>query len=366
MPSLLAHIVTWNSPSCTARCIEALLAQKGFVDGQIKIVLTDNASSNEVPEKLVKEFAGRLQIFRNNQNLGFCAAHNRGAQLFLNGPWDYFLIINPDLRLEKNALFQLMQALERRPEAGSACPKLYRADDNLEPIEPRTLDAAGIYMTPTLRHFDRGSGEIENGAYDEECFVFGGSGACLLMRRRFVEDMLFEAGSAEKVVERIYPQLAGDRELRAPLFDEAFFAYREDADLAWRAQLLGWKCIFVPSAVGYHKRVVLPERRKHLPAELNLYGVRNRFLLQLNNFSWQLWRAVVPGLIWRNMLVVLGAVFKERSSLPALRQVVMLGPRALRRRRLVFERRRERLRGRADGPSIGRWFNSRPWSEPLE
>ena len=68
-------------------------------------------------------------------------------------------------------------------------------------------------------------------------------------------------------------------------FDEDFFAFREDADLAWRAQLMGWKCLYVPSAVAWHVRRVTPERREQLPHEINWHSVKNRFLMRGKNAS---------------------------------------------------------------------------------
>ena len=101
-----------------------------------------------------------------------------------------------------------------------------------------------------------------------------------------------------------------------------------------RAEKLGWGCLYVPTAVAYHVRNVLPERRKQLPPEINLHGVRNRFLLQLNNYSFsERPLAFLAGVLLRNIAVVLGVFLVERSSLEALRQVVALLPRALARRR---------------------------------
>jgi GT2 family glycosyltransferase len=64
-------------------------------------------------------------------------------------------------------------------------------------------------------------------------------------------------------------------------FDEDFFVYREDADVAWRAQLMGWKCLYAPYAKGYHVRNALPGNRRALPPEINMHSVKNRFLLRM-------------------------------------------------------------------------------------
>ena len=61
--------------------------------------------------------------------------------------------------------------------------------------------------------------------------------------------------------------------------------YREDADVAWRAQLMGWRCLYVPYARGYHVRKVLPGNRRALPPEINMHSVKNRFLMRIKNIS---------------------------------------------------------------------------------
>ena len=67
------------------------------------------------------------------------------------------------------------------------------------------------------------------------------------------------------------------------VFDEDFFAYREDADLAWRLQGFGHRALYVPGAVAYHRRSVTPERRRSLSATVNRHSVKNRFLLRIHH-----------------------------------------------------------------------------------
>jgi GT2 family glycosyltransferase len=66
--------------------------------------------------------------------------------------------------------------------------------------------------------------------------------------------------------------------------------YREDADVAWRAQLLGWRCIYTPHARGYHVRNVLPGNRRALPPVINMHSVKNRFLMRMKNITGDLYR----------------------------------------------------------------------------
>src|SRR5438093_615075 len=76
----------------------------------------------------------------------------------------------------------------------------------------------------------------------------------------------------------------------ADFFDPDFFVYREDADVAWRAQLLGWRAIYTPGAVAWHVRSVLPGNRLAVPAAINMHSVKNRFLMRIKNMTPDLYR----------------------------------------------------------------------------
>ena len=166
-----------------------------------------------------------------------------------------------------------------------------------------------------------------------------------------IKDLILPPDLDCSYLHNLYPQLAKNVEDRAQLLDEAFFAYREDADLAWRAQLFGWKCIYTPLAIVTHRRVVLPERRGSLDSELNLLGVRNRFLLQLNNLDMSASLSVIIyGLVIRNFLVLVAVILTERSSFPAIRQVCGLMKRALQIRKWIRQRRTVSAR------NFDRWY----------
>ena len=151
-----------------------------------------------------------------------------------------------------------------------------------------------------------------------------------MLRRAAIESLLLPHTPYDVALGRMFPTTKAGLAQRAQLFDEAFFAYREDADLAWRAQRLGWRCRYCPTALAYHTRVVVPERRSELPKSLNRHSVRNRFLLQLNHYSpWVAWGAFIEGFLVRNVLVLMGVLLTERSSLGALRELFALAPRAL-------------------------------------
>ena len=182
---------------------------------------------------------------------------------------------------------------------GVVCGKLLRAAPDLGVLEQRRIDSTGIHFTPNLRHFDRGWNEPDDGRYGKMEYVFGASAAAALYRRDMIADISLDDG----------------------FFDPEFFAYREDADVAWRAQLYGWRCLYVPDAVGYHVRRVVPENRWRTPAVLRMHSVKNRFLMRIKNMTPDLYRRWWLPIAMRDIAVLGGCVLAEPRSLAAFWQV---------------------------------------------
>lgn len=332
--NIFVHIVTYNSAEVIESCVSSLLSQEGYELGRnLTIEVTDNASEDNTLEKV--EALSGVACYRNEFNMGFCAAHNQGASRFLASKAEIFLVLNPDTVVTPSAFLNFTRSFEPSLRVGAATGKLLRIDSGPRPV----IDSTGIVFTKALRHFDRGEEELDNGQYDRSLEVAGGTGACLFLTREFICDVSFRAPYDEDLG-NVYPELMSGREERVQLFDEAFFAYREDADLAWRARLLGWRYRYLPEVVIYHGRRVTSTRRHSLPALINLLGVRNRFLLQLNNLSLLIEsRCLLEGFLMRNALVIIGTVLRERTSLPAFKHLWLLRRRALARRREIFQRR---------------------------
>lgn len=335
--SVYIHFLAFNSINTHGRdVLEASLNSINVQENiDAEIVVTDNASTdstytdlNDLNKKL------EFNLKRNESNLGFCGAHNKELLDFLSSDKEFFLITTHDVSFTPQAIYTLCEALENNKEYSFATPLFYRADEKLNPIEPKIVDASGMNLNNTLRHFD-----INTLPENELTTVFGGTGAALLINRDAIKKLVLDTPNENKSLYRIYPELEKNSTERIQLFDEAFFAYREDADLAWRASLLNIKTVCVKSAIAYHKRFVLPERRSILPDKINALGVRNRFLLQINNYSiTQFPEAFFAGVVFRNLLVIIAVIVKERSSLIAFKELFILRKRAFKRRKVLFER----------------------------
>ena len=349
-------IVTWNSARYLEECFAAL-AKQDYRD--LDVVIVDNASEDGT-RALLREVEAKWRVIYNEKNVGFAAGQNQAIRASRG---NYVLCLNPDVVLSPNFITQLMaSAGESCFDAGVFCGKLLRWDPaaltgqgfqprrptsrgtpsgaegdvpqglkptsltdlngtpegvplqnpplqnpsedvrvqehilekasgtETDPRKTNIIDSTGIYFTPNMRHLDRGAEEIDRGQYDRPQYVFGASGAAAFFRRSFIDDVSVEG----------------------EFFDEEFFAFREDADLAWRAQLMGWKCLYVPTAVAWHVRRVTPERRENLPLIINWHSAKNRFLMRGKNASgWLCWRLFLP-VASRDLMTFGYAVVRDR------------------------------------------------------
>ena len=305
-PLVSVNIVTFNSAGDIAACLESLRQQTYT---EIEIHIFDNASTDHTL-KAIEPFEADYLV-RSPINTGFCKAHNELAARF---PSEYVLFLNPDTIARPTFIEELVRALDARPDAASASGKLLRMDG-------KTLDSTGMIMLPEQRHLDRGAGQPDEGQFENPEEIFGPSGAAAMYRRSALEDAAIDG----------------------QYFDEDFFAYREDADLAWRCRLLGWTSIYVPAAVALHRRRVTPERRSILPSEINYHSVKNRFLLRLNNMTWAEYRRDFWRITVRDAAVIGYVILREWSSIPALFYVIRHLPRLLTKRRAIQARRRDVL-----------------------
>ncbi len=319
-------IVTFNSGRYIRRCLENALLQ----DYQrLRIIVVDNASSDDTPA-ILKSFEDSVKIVYNRVNTGFAAAQNQAIALANTG---WCLTLNPDLLLPPTFVSTLVSAAMLDDSIGSACGRLLAMSPALLPIDPPVFDSTGIYVTPNMRHFDRGSLQPDAGQYNEAEFVFGATGAACLYRQTMIEDI----------------------SLNGEFFDNDFFAYREDADVAWRAQLLGWKCLYVPTAVAHHVRSVLPSNRSQLPAVINMHSVKNRWLLRIKNITPDLYRRHWFAITVRDLAVIAGCLLREWRSLRAFVLVARMWRRTWQKRRLIMQKRRA---------AVSNWFANTPVSYP--
>jgi GT2 family glycosyltransferase len=208
------------------------------------VVVVDNGSKDRSLE-LLKSCYPSVKVVALQRNLGFAGAVNRGIEASAG---EFVAVLNNDVEAHPRWLEELRAALIEHAEAGSAGPKMLRY------FERNQINILGLRLNRTGEIELVGAGEDDHGQYDQARYVFGVSAGAALYRRK----MLDEIG----------------------LFDEEFFANHEDVDLAFRAQLAGYKALYVPSALAYHMVGSTIRRRRYLPTYLNN---RNKILFFWKN-----------------------------------------------------------------------------------
>ncbi len=333
MPEPLVSIglVTWNSAAYLPGCLGAL-ARQGYAN--LELIVVDNASTDD-SLALVAQYYPHAIVIVNADNTGFCHAHNQAIKA---SKGVYYMPLNPDVFLMPDFLLETTHAMDLDNTIGQVSGKLYRVSDISEVGSSRILDSVGMFFTPNQRHFDRGAGETDIGQYDRLEYIFGVSGAAAFYRRAALEDTGIDG----------------------EYFDESFFAYREDADLSWRMQLMGWKAVYTPHARAYHIRSLRGDaHRKDIDAAINMHSVKNRFLMRIKNQTWMNGvRFFLPAL-WRDLMVIGYVVLSEHSSLPAFWLLFRLYSETLRKRKAIMGKRR------VSDIYIGQWFTQKAVSFDL-
>jgi GT2 family glycosyltransferase len=269
---VLIQIVTWNSRFFIENCLNSVFEQT-YQDFSVLII--DNASRDKTVDFVREKYGERKNLFimENARNLGFAAAHNQGFNITQS---KFILVLNPDVVLPEDFLKKMTQFMKSKQRLGSCSPKLlkmrfFQDEIKITTSKTKIIDSAGLLLFKNGRIVDRGEGEEDRGQYDQIATAFGGSGACVFYQRRALEDVKM-------------PMARGYE-----YFDQDFFAYKEDVDLAWRLNLRNWKNFYFPGAQAYHFRAGAPRsRRKKQPAYVNFYSFRNHLWLLIKNLHFSL------------------------------------------------------------------------------
>jgi GT2 family glycosyltransferase len=299
-----AVVITWNSASVVRGCLESLRAEGDAISG---ITVVDNGSEDG-SARLVREICPHATLIENNVNLGFAAGANQGITA---SQGEYILLLNPDISFRPGFTAALVDALEKDPSAGSASPKLVRPGGG-------TIDSAGLMMRKDRKALDRGRDEPDDGRFDEPCRVFGACGAAALFRRSMLDDV---------------------KEGRE-YFDESFFSYKEDVDLAWRADLLGWNALYVPSAVAEHGRGWKASSRSAVPRFIRRHSHKNRYLTIMKDDDPANLVLHLPHLLLYEVKLFAYALFFEPFLFLAFGDIIRLWGVTMEKRRALMARRR--------------------------
>jgi GT2 family glycosyltransferase len=327
-------IVNWNGRRWLPRCIAAL--RRSTVP--VNITVVDNASTDGSADLIAAEFVD-VELIRTGRNAGYAEGANIGIAA---GSARCVFVMNPDVIVDPDYLEALRDALASDARIGAAQGRLFAltpAEFDAGTLPRQTLDSAGHVIRRSRMVVDRGQGEADGPRYDAAASIFSACGAALLLRRAMLDDIA----------------VGGE------VFAAAFFAYKEDIDLGWRARLLGWDVLYVPDAVAHHVRAVplgtaawrgmSPFARRH--------SWKNHYLLMLRNDRVADLLRALPFVAGWELFRLGHALLRDPRVLGGWTDVVRLLPATLRARRIIMRRRR------TPAAQMRRWFGADPVPAPI-
>lgn len=212
-PKISVIIPNWNGIDVLECCLRSLECQ---TFRSFEVIVVDNGSDDNSVFFLEENFQN-IKIIQLSRNFGFSVAVNRGIEAAIG---DFIFLLNNDVEVKEDCLERLVDALEKYSHIPVFACKMFYFDVR------DIINDAGDFFSAYGFAFQRGNKEKDVGQYDKEDYIFSACAGAALYRRDIFNDV--------------------------GLFDEDFFAYIEDVDFGFRAQLFGYKSLFIPSAVVYH------------------------------------------------------------------------------------------------------------------
>ncbi len=313
MPKVQIQIVTHNSQRHLESLFQGIAKQQpapaeaGGVDFNVLVI--DNASTDGTVEMLERNFdvipahAGiqkfnvvnpgsrvkrgmTIRLITNQDNKGFARAHNQG---FAECQAPYVLVLNPDVEPQPGCLAEMVRMMESDDRIAAVTPKLYKT----LPFGGKSgiIDSYGIKMLAWGQVANIGENSLENAKFEPTEKVWGVSGACALYRLAALEAVKDEHG----------------------IFDDRFWMYKEDVDLAWRLNRAGFQCALAPKAVALHQRSVQKGDRKTRADKFKQESIKNHLLMLRKNLSLRDWWRLPLIIMYECLKFIFITVFETRN-----------------------------------------------------
>lgn len=211
-------IINWNGVNYLKDCLPSI-AKQDYKN--VELILIDNASSDNSVGYVKKHFPN-TKIVINDKNYGFAEANNIG---FKEVTGEYVLFLNNDTVVTKDFLSVLVKEINTDEKIGGIQSKILLMD------KPDHYDSIGAYLTNTgiLYHYGVSKKVAKN--YEKKIDIFSAKGACMLFKKKVLDNIL----------------------VNGELYDKRYFAYFEETDMCHRVWLAGYKIIYTPDSLIYHK-----------------------------------------------------------------------------------------------------------------
>jgi GT2 family glycosyltransferase len=343
LPKITINILTWNAAKYLKPCLDAALNQD-YENFEI-LIIDNNSQDNTVKilKKYLQKNSKKIRFLKNNRNVGFAAGHNRGIQ---ETDGKYVMLLNQDAILTKSFLSQAVQIMEKDSQIAALQPQVLKYDFNKN--KPKNIfDTTGLVMLRNRRIINRGQGQQKNNQYNKKEEIFGADGAVPIYRRKALEDVSL-------------PSFQKKNHFKNEIFDENFFAYKEDVDLAWRLRLYGWKAVYAPQVVAYHERGAgesasrkafdIIKERRNISLFSKTLSFKNQRLMQVKNEILGLYLKHLPWILWKGIRAWGYVLIFEPAILKILPTLFRQLPKALKQRKVINKRKKVPIK------DLEKWF----------
>ena len=257
-PRVSIIILNWNGLEATREC---LLSLRKMDYRNFEVVVVDNGSVDSSPERLAEEFP-EIRLIRNGRNLGFAGGCNAGMRDALARGAPYALLLNNDTVVAPDFLSQLMVVAEGDPKIGALNPKIYFFD------RPDRINyAGGVHKWWRLFPKTIGLREKDEGQFSQ------------------LQEVTFLSGCAMLIKAEVLRRIG--------VFEEVYFHFYEDIEWSLRATRAGFKCVFVPGAMIWHKEH-FDTSRNHRNGFIEFYLARNNIVFARKHVPFRLWPLKMP------------------------------------------------------------------------
>lgn len=322
--------VIYNSRRFIKPVFEAIAAQTYKNCETIAVIAGNDDGSREF---LAKNFPW-VKIIDPSYNIGFAKGHNlifsAKGESASGGEADFYQLVNPDMIMQQNYIEEMLKAFQDK-KVGAATGKLYKISNSKfqipnaeEKLKLKILDTTGVFINKSGRARDRGQHELDMGQYDNQISLQAVSAAGAMYRASALQSTACK--------------FEGKKEY----FDEDFHSYWEDVDLAWRMSNAGWKCVFVPAAIGFHGRGAGSSKggyirfldfvrfHRALNPQIRQLNYQNHIFMYIKNSRW-----FYPQFFAREFFMFFYILIFEIQTLKILPQMFNLFPKMFKKRKLV-------------------------------
>lgn len=294
-------IPNWNGKHFLQTCLDALRAQT-YPD--LEVIIVDNASQDG-SQDFIRTHYPEVRLIELPENRGFTGACNAGMEV-ANG--EFVALLNNDTEADPRWAEAVVDGFSRYPDAGMIASRMMLFD------ERQKFHAAGDFYRVDGLPGNRGVWQVDEGQFNRAEYVFSACGGASIYRRRLLDEV--------------------------GLLDDDFYFSVEDIDLGWRAQIAGYRCVYIPDALVYHKLSATGGG-----TTASYYVGRNTLFVLMKDYPGALWRKYGLQIFRQQAGIAVDALRAwrgeaARARLRGMAAALRYLPKMLRKRRVIQANRR--------------------------